>query len=114
MRIPNTLPAWMTEPEPTSSPSWCRGGAEAGWTSTLPTGASSRTLATPTVKIGRDVSLHLHQDEQSLHGHLTHTPITVRLWGHDGDLSIDLTDEQAQALGVAMIEHAAHLREVQA
>jgi hypothetical protein len=65
------------------------------------------------VKIGPDVSLHLYQDEEALYGQLTRGPVTVRLWGHDGDDPIDHTAEQAQALGVAMIEHAARLREVQ-
>jgi hypothetical protein len=40
--------------------------------------------------------------------------VTVRLWGHDGGDPIDLTAEQAQALGLAMVEHAARLREAQA
>ena len=115
MTIPNSIPAWMTEPEPTSEPSWCRGGAERTWSSYLPaTGASTRTLASPTVKIGPDVSLHLYQHEEALYGAVTRSPVSVRLWGYDGDLPIDLTAELAQGLGLAMIEHAAMLREAQA
>jgi hypothetical protein len=114
MTFPDSIPGWLTEPDPPSSPAWCRGGAEEGWTSILPTGASLRTLATPTVKIGPDVSLHLYQCEEALSGRVTRGPVLVRLWGHDGDDPINLTAEQAQALGVAMIEHAARLREAQA
>lgn len=112
--VPDRLPAWMTEREPTSSPSWCRGAAEPEWTSYLPaTEASTRTLASPTVHIGEDVSLHLYQGEQALRGHVTRGPVTVRLWGHDGDLPIDLTAEQAQEVGLAMLEHARRLRVIE-
>lgn len=40
--------------------------------------------------------------------------MSVRIWAHATGDPIDLTAEQAQALGLAMIEPAAGLREVQA
>ncbi len=114
MTFPDTFPAWMTE-QVLPMPAWCRGAGGATFTSHVPeTGASTRSLQTPTMKIAPDLAFQLHQWEEALYGRVTRPPVSVRLWTRvDGD-PIDLTAEHAQALGLAMIEHAACLREVQA
>lgn len=114
MTIPDSIPAWMTEPTPPPMPSWCRGTGEPEYTSYRPeTGASVRSLQSPTLQITNELSLHLQQTEDALHGDVTRTPVRVNLWGRDGDLPFLLTADEAQALGVALIEHAGRLREVE-
>ena len=113
MTFPDRLPAWMTEKVP-PMPAWCRGAGEPEFTSYIPaTGSSSRCLQSPPVHLTDEVSVHLFQEEEALFGRVTRSPVCVRLWGHDGDLPTDLTAEQAQALGVALVEHAARLRDLQ-
>lgn len=106
-------PAYRNEKVP-PMPAWCRGAGDSRYPSyVFATGANMRSLQSPSVYIADDVSLHLYQSEESLNGCLTHTPVAVRLWGADESDPIDLTAEQAQAFGLAMIEHAMRLRDVQ-
>jgi hypothetical protein len=115
MTFPDHVPGWMLDPTPPPMPAWCRGAGESGYTSYRPeSGANVRVLASPTVKVTADLSLHLVQTEDVLGEDVTHTPVRVSLWGRDGDLPFLLTANEAQALGVALLEHAGRLREVQA
>jgi hypothetical protein len=96
-------------------PAWCRGAGEPEYTSYLPgTGAHLRELASPTVRINDDLSLHLAQTEEWFCEDITHTPLRVMLWGRDGDLPFRLTSTEALALGLALIEHAGLLDTIEA
>ena len=126
MTFPDTVPAWMSETPPVPDcpppsyvkapplPAWCRGAGETEYTSYLPrTGANLVKLASPMVRINDDLSLHLSQTEEWFCEDITHTPLRVMLWARDGGLPFHLTASEAQALGLALIEHAVGRRAVE-
>jgi hypothetical protein len=124
MTIPNSIPAWMSndvtfphfpsDAQTPPRPAWATHG-EHGYASFVPeTGTYERHFSTEDVAPTPELSVRLHQRESWDHGVITHDPLTVQVWGRgDDDRPFHLTAEQARALGLALLEHAARLREVQ-